>query len=206
MRKRHFRFYGALAAGVAAFFLAEAAPRWEVRFLVAGNVFFLVYLGLTLGFVIRAKAEHLREAAADADEGLAVLTVITGAAVIASLGAVGILLTTKDATPLATGLAVAAIPLGWLTTHTIASFHYAWLYYAPAGDDFARGLDFPGDEKEPGPWDFLYFAFVIGMTAQVSDVQVSSRVLRRMVLAHGVLSFFYYTGIVALAVNAVGGS
>lgn len=205
MRRRHFRFYGALTAGVVAFFLAEAAPRWEVRFLVAGNVFFLVYLGLTLGFVIRAKAEHLREAAANADEGLAVLSLIAAAAVLASLGAVGILLNASDAPPFATGLAVAAIPLGWLTTHTIASFHYAWLYYAPAEGGFARGLDFPGDEAEPGPWDFLYFAFVIGMTAQVSDVQVTSRVLRRTVLAHSVLSFFYYTGIVALAVNAVGG-
>jgi uncharacterized membrane protein len=203
--RRHGRFFVALAAGVLAFLLAGGAPRWEVRLLVAGNVFFLAYVALTLSFVIRASAEHLQRAAAAADEGIGVILVVAGAAVVASLGAVGILLTASNATALATGLAVAAIPLGWLTTHTIAAFHYANLYYAPRGDGFARGLDFPGEDGDPGPWDFLYFAFVLGMTAQVSDVSVSSQALRRWVLVHGILSFFYYTGIVALAVNALGG-
>ena len=86
--------------------------------------------------------------------------------------------------------------------HTLAAFHYANLFYAPApGGGEARGLDFPGS-PEPDPWDFLYFAFVIGMTAQVSDVAVRSTALRRTALAHGVASFFYNTVILALAVNA----
>lgn len=209
--RRHGRFYLALLLGAVAFLLAATASRWEVRFLVAGNVFFLAYLLLTLAFVLRASAEHLKRSAAAADEGLPIILAVAGAAVLASLGAVALLLNAADATAMARGLAIAAIPLGWLSVHTIAAFHYANLYYAPQGGDFARGLDFPGcpgDGKqgtEPGPWDFLYFSFVIGMTAQVSDVAVSSAVLRRSVLGHGVLSFFYYTGIVALAVNALGG-
>jgi len=63
------------------------------------------------------------------------------------------------------------------------------------------GLVFPGN-GEPGAWDFLYFAFVIGMTGQVSDVAVASTPLRRVVLAHAVVSFFYYAVILAVAVNA----
>ena len=99
-------------------------------------------------------------------------------------------------------MAVAGVPLGWLTLHTLAAFHYANLYYAPRpGGREAGGLDFPGT-KEPGPWDFLYFAFVIGMTAQVSDVAVRTAQMRRAALAHGVASFFYNTVILALAVNA----
>ena len=99
-------------------------------------------------------------------------------------------------------LAVASIPLGWLMLHTLAAFHYANLFYAPApGGGEAGGLDFPGT-PEPELWDFLYFAFVIGMTAQVSDVAVRTTALRRTALAHGVASFLYNTVILALAVNA----
>jgi uncharacterized membrane protein len=61
-------------------------------------------------------------------------------------------------------------------------------------------LLFP-ETKEPGAWDFLYFSFVVGMTAQVSDVQVVSTAIRRVTLAHGILSFFINTIIFALAVN-----
>jgi len=172
--KRHGRFYLALIVGGLAFLLAAAASRWEVRVLVGGNAFFLAYIVLSVAFVVRASSDHLKRAAAAADEGLPIILVVAGAAVL----------------------------VGWLTIHTIVAFHYGNLYYAPQAGGFARGLEFPGDEAEPGPWDFVYFSFVIGMTAQVSDVAVSSSVLRRSVLGHGVLSFFYYTGIVALAVNA----
>ena len=62
------------------------------------------------------------------------------------------------------------------------------------------GLDFPG-EREPDYWDFVYFAFVIGMTCQVSDVQVTARELRHLVTAQGIIAFFYNTTVVALAVS-----
>ncbi|MFT3972354.1 MAG: DUF1345 domain-containing protein [Amaricoccus sp.] len=213
--RRHGRFYLALALGAAAFLLAAGVARWEARFLVAGNVFFLCYIVLSFAFVVRASDAHLKRSAASADEGLPIILAVAGAAVLASLGAVAFLLNATDAARGETALAIAAIPLGWMTVHTIVAFHYANMYYAPRGAGYARGLEFPGSEAdgpdqadggfEPGPWDFLYFSFVIGMTAQVSDVAVSSARIRRSVLAHGVLSFFYYTGIVALAVNAAGG-
>ena len=200
---RHGRFYAALVCGAIAFAAGGRLGSWELRFVVAGNLFFLAYLLLTAGFVARATTEHLRRRAAEADEGLPLILLATGGAVVVSLGAIYLLLAQGDAAgPIAGALAVAGIPLGWLTLHTLASFHYANLYYAPRrGGGDAGGLDFPGT-AEPGPWDFLYFAFVIGMTAQVSDVAVKTGALRRTVLAHGVASFFYNTVILALAVNA----
>jgi uncharacterized membrane protein len=98
-------------------------------------------------------------------------------------------------------LAVASVPLGWLVLHTLMAFHYANLCYAP-GPEGGSGLGFPRT-PEPGPWDFLYFAFVIGIAAQVSDVTVRSTGMRRVVLAHSVASFFYNAVILALVVNAV---
>jgi uncharacterized membrane protein len=68
----------------------------------------------------------------------------------------------------------------------------------------ADGLDFPR-EIEPDYWDFLYFSFVIGMTSQVSDVQVTSRSLRRLALLHGVLSFFFNAMILAMSINIIAG-
>ncbi|MBL9056605.1 MAG: DUF1345 domain-containing protein, partial [Rhodobacteraceae bacterium] len=82
--------------------------------------------------------------------------------------------------------------------HTLASFRYAHLHYAP---DESCQLDFPGQEP-PNLWDFLYFGFTIGMTAQTSDVVVATARMRRVVLLHAVAAFFYNTVILALAVNA----
>jgi uncharacterized membrane protein len=101
-------------------------------------------------------------------------------------------------------LTIASVPLGWLTLHTVAAFRYAHLYYAREEDGGDRGdaggLAFPAT-TEPSSWDFLYYAFVVGMTAQVSDVQVLSTPMRRLTLAHGVTSFFFNTVLLALAVN-----
>ena len=120
-----------------------------------------------------------------------------------SVGAIFMLLRLADEAGTRAGaVAVAGVPLGWLTLHTLFAFHYARMFYArrPDGGD-ADGLDFP-DTDEPGPWDFLYFSFVIGMTAQVADVTVCTTSLRKAVLAHGAISFFYNAVILALAVNA----
>jgi uncharacterized membrane protein len=80
------------------------------------------------------------------------------------------------------------------------ALHYAHEYYG--GEDVGRGggLKFP-NETQPDYWDFVYFSFVIGMTFQVSDVQVTGKRVRRLVVAHGVVSFFFSVAIIALMVN-----
>jgi uncharacterized membrane protein len=86
--------------------------------------------------------------------------------------------------------------------------HYAHLFYDPAerkdAGKILGGLEFP-ETKEPDYWDFVYFSLVIGMTCQVSDVQVTARHMRHLVTAQGVIAFFYNTVIVALAVNIAAG-
>ncbi len=88
--------------------------------------------------------------------------------------------------------------MSWFFLHTIFAIHYAHEFHA--SDAGTPDLIFPGGE-EPDYWDFLYFAFTIGATAQTSDVGVAARRIRRTVLAHAVFSFFFNTGILALAVN-----
>jgi uncharacterized membrane protein len=95
-------------------------------------------------------------------------------------------------------LAIGTVVLSWTFIHTIFALHYAHEFYGSG--EHKNGLRFPGD-GQPDYWDFIYFSFVVGMTFQVSDVAVTHKSVRRMVVAHGALSFFFTTAVVAMAVN-----
>ncbi|HVC18360.1 MAG TPA: DUF1345 domain-containing protein [Rhodanobacter sp.] len=98
---------------------------------------------------------------------------------------------------------VLSIVLSWLFLNTMFALHYAHGFYGDFGEKH-EGLEFPGTQQ-PDYWDFAYFAIVIGMTFQVSDVQITSRYLRRVVLLHSVISFFFNVFIIAITVNIVAG-
>lgn len=105
-------------------------------------------------------------------------------------------------------LAISAVAVSWWLVHTIFSLRYAHLYYDTETDDGkplkGGGLEFP-DTKEPDFLDFMYFGFVVGMTFQVSDVEISDRTIRRLCLLHGLISFTFNTAIVALSINVISG-
>jgi uncharacterized membrane protein len=161
--------------------------------------------------MLRANPEMMRRFARQEDEGrVVILSLITISACI-SVVAIGLILQDKGKENsrlfLHLGLSIATIISSWLLVHTIFAQHYAHIYYRAErtlAECKADGLDFPG-EIEPDYWDFLYFSFVIGMTSQVSDVNVTSRQIRRLSLIHGVLSFFFNTTIVAMMINIVAG-
>ena len=199
---RHGRFYIALTCGVAAA-LAACALGFDAPLLAGGDVFYLVFLGLCLVMIAGQKAADLKKRAKTEDEGIVIVFLITGATIVLFCDAVFTALNRKhgiEAGPLV--LAAIGVPLGWLVLHTVMAFHYADIHYfedpQAAGE---KDLDFPG-RGDPGPWDFLYYSFVVGMTAQVSDVQVRTTVMRRATLLHGVVSFFFNTVFIAMAVNA----
>ena len=109
--------------------------------------------------------------------------------------------------PLELALSLATVALGWFTIHTMTALHYAHLYWRPddtanEGQAASAGSNFRA-ETEPGVYDFLYFAFVTGMTAQTSDVAITSTAMRKFNLLHGIVSFFFNTVLVAAAVNVV---
>lgn len=201
LQSRHARFLLACLIGLAGGLGALALPLPpETRFLVAVDLACAVYLALMLHFAAITGAEALARQAAQADEGAGLMLAIGVGIVGLGLVAIFRLLSEPGTTGLATGLlALAAVPLGWATLQVMAAFHYARLYYraGPGGD----GLTFPGGAP-PGAHDFLYFAFGVGMTAQVADIAVTTTPLRRTVLVHATASFFFNTVILALAVNA----
>lgn len=175
--------------------------------MIAGDGFFAFYLASIAMVTPRGTPAFLRQRSSYADEGIHLIVVITLAAISLSLGAIFYVLNAGPAPGrFALAVSIASVPLGWLTLHTVLAFHYAHLFYTCADEDGgarrdAGGLAFPGDE-EPTLWDFLYYSFVVGMTSQVSDVQVVGAEMRWITLVHGVTSFFVNTVLVALAVNA----
>ena len=99
------------------------------------------------------------------------------------------------------------VALSWFLLHTIFTLHYAHQYYDDDSQQkgvSGKGINFP-EEDNPDYLDFAYFSFVIGMCCQVSDVQITSRRMRRITLFHSVLSFGFNTMILALLINTVSG-
>jgi uncharacterized membrane protein len=145
------------------------------------------------------------------DSGRAVVFSITLIATFASILAVLLLLVTKQrfksAETIHLMVAVAGMVLSWFLVHTIFTLRYAHIFYGDHESKpgtHAAGLEFPGD-TDPDYFDFAYFAFVLGMTFQVSDVQITSKQLRRMAMWHGLLSFGYNTIMIALTINLIAG-
>jgi uncharacterized membrane protein len=174
------------------------------RLLTSWDIGLAIYLTLTLSMMWRADVAQIRKRASAEDEGAFAILLLSIAATFTSLVAIVLALqgSKQGGTAAAVVLAVATILLSWTFVHTIFSFHYAHEYYGERRDGKLGGLVFPGS-AEPDYRDFLYFSLVIGMTSQVSDVPITSKVIRRMAAAHGVLSFFFNLVVLALTVNMV---
>ena len=209
---RHRNFYLAIAAGVIAG-LGSLPFERDVALSLGVNAFFAVYLGLSSATVPKLTAAFLRQHAEQEDEPAPYILFVMLAAV--SVSAVSLFLVLIDGPgrlPVQFGLGIASVVLGWFAVHTMWAMHYAFEYYQDAGKSDGKassaevegGLEFPGGD-EPDGTAFVYFAYVIGMTAQTADTNVTSNAMRRLVTVHGVFSFFFNTIIVAAAVNiAVG--
>ena len=194
--------------------VAVLIPSWlhlPTRILCAWNVGVDCFLALTLWKMLKVTPEKMRRYAQHEYEGRLGIVILVIAAACASVLAIGFLLNDKKGIGtsiliLHVILSVMTIVGSWLLVHTIFTLEYAHSYYHLASDkdgsEESGGLDFPED-RDPDYWDFLYFSFVIGMTSQVSDIQTTSRHMRRLALIHGVLSFFFNTSILAMSINII---
>ena len=152
-----------------------------------------------------------KEQAKIQDSSRVIIFIIVLISTFASFLAVVLLLLTKkeykSAETFHLIIAIAGMLLSWVLIHTIFTLRYAHIFYdddEEKPETHAAGLEFPGDKK-PDYLDFAYFSFVLGMTFQVSDVQVTSKRLRRLVMLHGILAFGYNTIMIALTINLIAG-
>ena len=203
-----------LVYGLGAGLMTSALPlplTWQFRGLLAWCVGLAVYLMLAWWLCVGFDAARTRERAQAQDEPSVVLFLVLLLATMACVAAITVLMQqSRDLSgtqrALHIGLSVVALALSWLFIQTIFTFRYAHRYYheEKLKEPDGPGLQFPGG-LDPDYFDFLYYAHVVGMTSQVSDVQVTSREMRHLTLVHSVLSFGFNMLIVALSINVVAG-
>jgi uncharacterized membrane protein len=194
------RTFAAIAIGVVAFFLLPDSMRLVTRLLIGWDLFIAVYLLLVYIMMFRCGLAHIRRNAILQDDGRFLILLITALGAFASIAAIVFELGGSHRGVTDLTLATLTIALSWATVHTTFALHYAHDYYRGAKPG---GLQFPSGEQQEHAdyWDFVYFSFVIGMTAQVSDVGITDKTIRRTATVHGIISFVFNTALVALMVN-----
>ena len=194
------RTFFAMAVGIVAFFAQPDSIRLVTRLLISWDIFITLYLILVYAMVLRSGLSHIRRNAVLQDDGRFLILLVTALGAFASIAAIVSELGATHRGAAQLSLATVTIALSWAAVHTTFALHYAHDYYRGSK---AGGLQFPsGDEHDHADyWDFVYFSFVIGMTAQVSDVGITDKTIRRTATAHGIISFIFNTALVALMVN-----
>lgn len=202
--RRHQSLTVGAVAGVAVFAFLTSAQLTSDNLLFGWVVGALIYIALTWYRMLTTDVHRLRRRAAALDFSDSLLLILASGAALASMAGIAVELHgLRDIGPsdiwIRAGVAVSTILISWVFLHTLFTVHYAHRYYA--GAHGGEGLTFPENPQEPVFWDFLYFAFTIGVAAQTADVSISSMPMRRLALLHSVLSFFFNTTVLALAVN-----
>lgn len=176
------------------------------------NVFALSYLIFNWIVIIKRPVPLIRQMAKKDDGSKTFVFVLILISSFASMFTILLLMLSQNNSSsrdeLYLPVAVTGMLLSWTMVHTIFTFHYAHMYYDDDDENPGKdryGLEFPANFTKPDYLDFAYFSFVIGCTFQVSDIEISSSKIRRVVLLHGLLSFGLNTFVVALTINLIAG-
>lgn len=212
---RTYRLLISLAMGVLIFFLVKKPDAGGTAFLYGWICFAATSLFFSWVTILLQHPKKMARIAQEQDASwLVVFLIVVGAAFI-SLFAVILLLKGQPASgkiglSLHIVLSLVAVSLSWLLIHSVFTIRYAHLFYGKPekGEEgefgYAGGLQFPGNEQ-PDFLDFAYFSFILAMTFQTADINITRRHIRRLALAHGLLSFVYNTTIIALIINLISG-
>jgi len=209
-----YRLMIALAVSTIVFFCFRDNVKPPALILVCWIGCALTVILLNWIIIFSSHPREVRRIASLQDSSVTFLFLFITTAAVVSLGAIVYLLkSTKGLGDVAKNehilLAITAVIISWWLLHTIYTLRYAHLYYDTDTDTdgvtkAAGGLQFPGKD-EPDYLDFVYFSFIVGMTFQVSDVNITSRRIRRVCIMHALLSFAFNTAILALSINVISG-
>jgi uncharacterized membrane protein len=199
--------------GMLIFLLLPDSMHLNSRILAGWIAGVLCFLGLVLFMMSQATPQRTYYLAQRQEAQHRAIFLLVVFMALTSIFAIALMLMNNKDTPpevltVQVGLSAVAILSSWFLTHTMFALHYATCYYrddpVTPEEDYTGGITLPSEEL-PDYLDFMYFSFTIGMTSQTSDVSIISRPMRRLALGHGLVSFFFYSIIIALSVGVVGG-
>ncbi len=199
-------FVGLMALVSIGWALLHASPPGDA--LVVGfDVAALAFMVSLLPLLRDRSAAAMRRHAAQNDANRQTVLAVTAATALAILAAIAAELPAAHAGQvLAIVKLVVTLGLSWAFTNLVFMLHYAHMHYRPAADGSDHGgFAFPGT-AEPDYWDFLYFAFTAGMSFAASDVDVTDGAVRRVLVAHSLLSFVFNIGVLAFSINVLAGA
>lgn len=209
----HHKFYISFVAALIIIAVSYGKISASTQFIITWTGFALILTSLSWSTILTAHPLEMKKMAKLQDSSRTLIFVFVLSAALVCLFVVVLLLkSTRNLTGLSLTLhillSIAAVIASWALVHTLFVFRYAHLFYESVSeakpDTYEEGLEFP-KERRPDYLDFTYFAFVIGMTFQVSDVEISSKRIRRLALVHSLISFAFNTVIVALSINVISG-
>jgi uncharacterized membrane protein len=203
----HLHLWIAVTAGIAVFFVWPHHWSAVSRVLLCWNFGVALFLILLYAWMTRLTAQEICSRFIEEDAAAPVILVIATVAALLSLVAiVEILSTIKQTVGLerSAHLALAALTVAssWTLVPTLFTLHYADLFYSAMPDD--RPLHFP---QTPMPvfWDFAYFSFTIAAACQTADVATNQLAIRKVVIAHTVISFGFNAAVLGFAINVTAG-
>ncbi|MDB5961350.1 MAG: hypothetical protein JWP59_2644 [Massilia sp.] len=194
--------------GAATAFLLPADMNWVTRALIAWNVAVWCYLIVMMRLVVTSDSDKVNEKADSEDENAGV---VLGLLVIASVFSLTAIFSELSQLADAKGaeqvgryaLTIGTLIGSWLLVGVLYCFHYAHQYYRCDSD--VKPLKFPDEGLQPDYWDFMYFSFTISVAVQTSDVQIIGPTMRKLVLGHAVLNFFFNLVVLGLSINIAAG-
>ena len=208
----HHRLYFSLSVSVIVYFLISNHFPLAIHVMLTWIAYAFCHLALAWTTILSVHPIEVHKIAKSQDASGTLIFIFVIIAALASLFAVVLLFQSSKSL---TGpqviwhviFSITSVVCAWWLVHTIFTFRYAHLFYEGLEiiknkKEFDGGLLFP-KENEPDYLDFTYFSFVLGMTFQVSDVEISSRKIRRLAWVHGIISFLFNTVIVALSINII---
>lgn len=201
--RRHLRFvlfFGTM--GGATLLLWHWLP-FAQALLIGFDIGALVFIAALIVAMRDGNPGTMRQRAADNEPDHASLLSVAGVTVAIITVAIGVEVGGDRVDGVRLALTATTLLMAWLFGNFLFAVHYAHIYYLERGGTDRGGLTFPED-ADPDYWDFAYFAFVLGMTFQVSDVQINDKGLRRIALLHGLIAFVFNICVIALTVSLVG--
>lgn len=203
----HSRLLFSTGLAGALFFLLPAHLPAITRVLVSWNVGVLMFLLLVLWWTRGLSAADICDHYQDEDQAAPVILIVSIFAAILAMVSIVVLLAmlgqlSETQRSLHVALAACTVIDSWLLIPTMFTMHYADMFYSAAPD--ARPLHFP-ETPMPAFWDFVYFSFTIAVACQTADVSTMPGAIRKVVIAHSVLSFFFNVAILGFAINVTAG-